>query len=353
MEDLIKYRAELMGMAIGWIILFHANIAIPNTVFPLRFIHDIGYAGVDVFFLLSGIGLVCSISKDNSLIRFYKKRVFRILPVFWICLVFFTLKNSALNGFDAAKSLLPYFGLDFLIFGNMEFWFIPSILLCYLVFPVYYSLSEKYGPGKCLVTVSMCALAFSILAIGTRFSNHMIFSIRFPVFIFGVYIGMLLLNRRGTLLSNIWLNSGLLIASTAALFMIIQNTSPEYRWHTGLWWYPTIIMAFPLSLLTGSFLSSVLPSCPRAGSILQLLGTHSLELYLIHVFLFSLANVLPFKGVDWNLLRIPEYLMYTLCALGLSILLRRSLHKMHGAPAALNAGKTIPGACLVNVKKEC
>ena len=57
-------RAGLFGAAILWIMLFHSTLRL--TWPPLHLIKATGYAGVDVFLFLSGIGLYYSMEKDPS-----------------------------------------------------------------------------------------------------------------------------------------------------------------------------------------------------------------------------------------------------------------------------------------------
>ena len=122
MYKLSKYRTELMGFAILWIFLFHSNIYIPEFLAPFKFVKAIGYSGVDIFFLLSGLGLSFSISKNTSLVQFYKKRLKRIIPTFWVCLFFISLKNIWVGKFHIKTFLLSIVGLDFLILQNTETW---------------------------------------------------------------------------------------------------------------------------------------------------------------------------------------------------------------------------------------
>ena len=87
---LSKYRTQLMGLAMLLILIFHTGIDV-KSVNVIRSIKDIGDVGVDIFLLLSGIGLYFSYSKNNDKKYFYKKRVLRILPTFipvaivWYC----------------------------------------------------------------------------------------------------------------------------------------------------------------------------------------------------------------------------------------------------------------------------
>lgn len=77
---LSKYRTELMGISILWVMFFHSTISVNNTI--LRLIKDIGYGGVDIFLMLSGLGLYYAYKKNNNILEFYKRRVLRILPTY-------------------------------------------------------------------------------------------------------------------------------------------------------------------------------------------------------------------------------------------------------------------------------
>lgn len=62
---LSKYRSELMGVAMLWVMLFHAyglKLGVPL----LDQIKALGFGGVDVFLLLSGMGQYVSLSKTRG-----------------------------------------------------------------------------------------------------------------------------------------------------------------------------------------------------------------------------------------------------------------------------------------------
>ena len=64
-----KYRSQVMGIAILWIILFHAKaqgIKIPHMQF-LNYILNHGNLGVEIFLFVSGIGMYFSLSKGYKL----------------------------------------------------------------------------------------------------------------------------------------------------------------------------------------------------------------------------------------------------------------------------------------------
>ena len=71
---LSKWRGVLMGFSALWILFYHEYIPLVTTPVFLykieKFVKRIGFCGVDIFFLLSGMGLTYAIQKTN-LPRFY------------------------------------------------------------------------------------------------------------------------------------------------------------------------------------------------------------------------------------------------------------------------------------------
>src|SRR5690242_5406076 len=82
----------IRGIAILPVIAIHSIL----TVCPPGFMHNLvglGWLGVDLFFVLSGYLitgiLLDSINGPNYFRRFYLRRVFRILPVYYVFVVLF------------------------------------------------------------------------------------------------------------------------------------------------------------------------------------------------------------------------------------------------------------------------
>src|SRR5574344_1126242 len=79
--NISKYRAEQMGIAMLFIILFHVSLPRSDMFFGLR---RIGNIGVDMFLFLSGIGLWFSWMKNPSAKHFFIRRYLRIYPAWLI-----------------------------------------------------------------------------------------------------------------------------------------------------------------------------------------------------------------------------------------------------------------------------
>jgi len=80
----LKYRPDIDGMraiAVISVILFHFD----NAILPG------GFVGVDIFFVISGFLITSIIYREMlsgkfSFIEFYKRRIKRIMPVFFLCI---------------------------------------------------------------------------------------------------------------------------------------------------------------------------------------------------------------------------------------------------------------------------
>ena len=67
---LSKYRTELMGVAMLWVMFFHAS-DLDMGHWLLEWIRAAGFGGVDIFILLSAMGLVLSVEKRGGLLRLH------------------------------------------------------------------------------------------------------------------------------------------------------------------------------------------------------------------------------------------------------------------------------------------
>ena len=89
-SDLSRYRSELMGLAMIFVMLFHVWLPKSNPMYGLV---RCGNVGVDMFLFLSGIGLWFSWTGNRSLPRFFRKRYIRIYPAWLIMACLFYIPN--------------------------------------------------------------------------------------------------------------------------------------------------------------------------------------------------------------------------------------------------------------------
>jgi exopolysaccharide production protein ExoZ len=102
------YINALRGYAILMVIAVHTAQAFPDLPPSLAQILTQGARGVQLFFVTSALTLCMSwVARNESAADFYTRRLFRIVPMFWIAIIFFLWLNGT-----APSSYAPY-GIDF------------------------------------------------------------------------------------------------------------------------------------------------------------------------------------------------------------------------------------------------
>lgn len=195
-DAISRYRTEIMGFAALWIWIFHEWELILHSVpvlsYAESFIQKVGFCGVDIFFLLSGMGLTYASGK-YPLRTFYKKRLQRVLPPFILIVAVY----SICNGESWLTFLMRISGYSFLM-GNMNtiLWFVPAIIILYLLFPIYYRLFLS-SKRKNLFTAAVILiwLVASVLLDGTLRIDLYGFTNRIPVFVTGILFGWTIQNK--------------------------------------------------------------------------------------------------------------------------------------------------------------
>ena len=88
---LSRRRTELMGAAMLWVMLFHAS-GLEFGIPLLNLVRKAGFGGVDMFILLSAMGLAMSLSRrEQDYSAFMARRGTRILPAYYLVMIPYTL----------------------------------------------------------------------------------------------------------------------------------------------------------------------------------------------------------------------------------------------------------------------
>lgn len=316
-----KYRDALMGFAMLWIVFDHSglNFGTGFLGYIIRFIKQTGWLGVDIFFFVSGFGLMVGwYKKKSSLLFFYKRRFLRIMPIFWFFFVVdLILQALSEDVWSPGTVFINFTGLSFFIQGSYH-WFISAILLCYLIFPFFANYFQKsQNKLKLLIYIISSCLIFAIiisaseLLFANELNKFLIVILRLPAFFIGAAIGYIYINNdiKFKYIFKLYPHVLLTFFCYATLALIFYITSAEIRHLYGLFWYPFVISAFSLTFLL-SFVFSYLHQTHLEPFInyLNNIGKSSLDLYFIHSLLFykivSIKVMFNYIGVflDGNLL---------------------------------------------------
>jgi len=264
-----------MGFAIFIIVFYHFCNVGGTTLFDkaCRFAFSQGYVGVDIFMVVSGLGLAYSMMKDESLKKYYLKRWVRIFPFFtFITLVECWLIRGESFGLALLRSTtIGYWtGLPYID------WYVPAIVGLYVVFPLLYHTIVKPRRYKAALAVSLFFLVVSVLMSIYPILDwkHFALLYRIPDFIMGAMCAVAIKDGYDRKVVT-----GIILISTclgAVLFLLLQGI--EYN----LWL--TNLCLTPLYLLVLCKIYKVLSINKIGGGILlllSLLGVMSLELYRI------------------------------------------------------------------------
>ncbi len=285
-HEIQRYRTHLMGIAALWIYIFHEWVplapGIPVLGFLEGFIKQIGFFGVDIFFLLSGMGLIRAI-ETHSALTFYKRRFLRILPPYALM----ALVIAAVNQWSVSQFLKNLFGITFFtenIYALL--WFVPAIAIFYLVFPLYYAAFRRVS-GQATFTgcVMLLWLIASLLAAEHMRLDLFGFTNRIPIFLTGILIGWLLKEKPRRTPKPLWLVLFVLFAVG-----LVTAYATNYR---GIYilvpvsncCVPNFLMAFSGVFLLARGLHLIALYTKGFGKILLKLlhffGTISLEFYCV------------------------------------------------------------------------
>jgi len=183
--ELKKTKQQVMGLAALFIILFHLfpvsrNNDVLNSV--VRYVVMTGYIGVDIFFFMTGY--MAYFSNTDNYFRYIKRKFLNIYPLFIFSCVLFIIMGKL----SITKALLTLSGIDFIMNGGGSLlWFIPAIMIFYLLVPFYLKLVRKMNNIQ-LFLIAITVWILIMLVLENFVGNHSIniFLCRLPIILFGM-----------------------------------------------------------------------------------------------------------------------------------------------------------------------
>lgn len=258
---LSKYRGELMGISILFIMTFH-SLGGYNQNFLTISSHYFNI-GVEFFLVLSGIGLFFSLHKPGGIQGFYERRFWRILPTYLIIAIPYYIYFGYKSGYSIFHILFNISTLN-IILNDRTFWFISLILLCYIIAPFYYRwIYNRNNTILFGVPILMIPIEY-LLAI--LIPNMEILWMRLPIFFLGMSLGLLVYKKEKVPV----------LCMSLILLLFLLPYSPEIKITRIIYFFVSVPILFIFCYL----LELIHIKCLH--SILRFLGSISLELYLVH-----------------------------------------------------------------------
>ncbi len=296
--DLSRYKAEIYGISIIWIILFHAKAMLKlNYTFgfsllkPLDALIGYGNMGVEVFLFCSGVFLYFSYYRNSNLLTFTKKRLSRLFwPVviitglFWVYV--YLVKKSDLSLFMSKLTMM-----DFWLSGDQQIWFVACILVCYLIYPYIYAylFESKFLNTFLRLCILLAMTALLTLLLRSNYpdiySNVEIALTRFPVFFIGCYFAKLVYEKKSFPVYFYAICFALVIFAFAILELDVLH-GVWRRWFYLVGGIPlTFVFVFILNLL----------KCKPLNKLFAFFGGISLNLYVSHIMVIKVYQMTEFS----------------------------------------------------------
>lgn len=285
-RNLTRYRNELKGLAILWVVFFHAQLGLDGWLYQVQ---RIGYGGVDLFFFLSGFGLYHSLEKDGDIQRYLKRRAARLLPAYlpfcllWLAVMLPLFDFGMATSLRVAASNLTMLGF---LTGAPRYinWYTGALLVSLLLAPYFHAVLK---PGK-RYWLRAAGLLAVLLAVGLGYiddDRYMLFS-RLPIFAIGMAAAGCPLSKKqlkGVL--------PLLFAAAAAALAVLYKCLDQYvelLATYAMYWHPFVLIV-PALCISLSWLFAKVPS--GVLKPLRSLGAASFEIFLFNVWLEVFASV--------------------------------------------------------------
>ena len=302
-----KYRSAVMGFAILWIMVYHSKISlsfIPILGKAANDFRGVGYGGVDIFLFVSGFGLYRSLSQNSDQLAFYKRRLQRLMPAYVPVLAVYLFLNRS----DISPASWPQ-----VILGNLtgtSFWRGPSptfnwymlaLFSFYFIAPFFFKVMQQpRGSGWVIAATLVLSACF--------YGNYVMVAVsRFTIFAIGMAFSH-------------WAAGGgkenrpleLLVYALGAfsyclLLIFRKSLSSTLLWNGGFHWYPYIFIAPALVFLLCHLFSLMERRASWLLHGLEIVGSCSLEIYLIHIVAFKYIN--PQSKKTWLFI----YALMVLC----------------------------------------
>ncbi|WP_287622611.1 acyltransferase [Parabacteroides sp.] len=292
-----KYRSQLMGFAIIWVMLLHGSELYPNVKIPLfTAIAERGNIGVDIFLFLSGFGLWFSYNKNTNIKNFYIRRFIRVVLPYLIISLPFWVYSTVHQKLGVGKFISDYLGISFITEGVVTTWYIFLIVFLYAIFPLISSIERKIEGGDCIIIgISLVSCIVLSLIIPALYSNIEIAITRIPAFILGI-VGARIISDKRTKDYICFMILALLSVLSFLISVIVHSKNHDLS--IMLYRFGSIGVAF----LIMAFIVLMFRRFRRVNfELLKRMGGITLEIYLFHIFFRMIIRFYGF-GLDSNVM---------------------------------------------------
>ncbi len=286
----ISYRSIIMAVAMLWIMLFHANIT--TNISIIDNIIKVGYCGVDMFLMASGIGNYFSYMRDRSPTDFMKRRIKKLCIPYFIFIIFFCAYEILICNKGIIYIPGNLIAIQSLSHAGWFFnWYLGLLWICYLLTPYFAIICEKNNLKKDILFV-----LFLIFLSFTFFNDRWLIIVftRLPIY----YMGMIVAKNSSKKMNRTVIVILLKMFIFGLSFLAISyKCFPDKLWMYGLHWYPFIFITPFMCYFIACFVSIIEKKNSFILKIMKKIGESTFELYLTHIFIFQVIEELINKKI--------------------------------------------------------
>lgn len=339
---LSKHRCAIMGVAIIMILLCHSTLAFEGICeIAYESVKRFLQIGVDIFFLVSGIGCCFSLNKNDKKIDFYFKRGVKILVPYCLVLLLWAMVQPLVHietgivGFVYKYCLVTFF-----LRGELSSWYVAAILVLYAVAPLYYLILKKNKKLFCVMTGALVLLSVVLALLFGLLGNGVIvrvirvvidiFVVRIPVFCVGMLLGEEIYNGKESKVSYTLLAA--VLCAFAVLFILNDVFFPGAKWVFGQWFVNRFLFLFAavcIVFLLGGFFDKI--AGVKAYKFFVGTGAVTFELYLIHEKALLFTDEYITKLFDSSF---AGSFISNICAIVFAVVAGLLVHKLSGKISA-------------------
>jgi len=319
LANISRYRGELMGAAMLFIILFHVALDRSDPFFGLR---RCGNVGVDMFLFLSGVGLWFSWNKTPSIKHFFKSRYLRVYPAWLVMALLFYLPDY-LHQRRYSTGLVDLIGdvainWDFWLYDELTFWYVPAIMMLYTFAPAYMMLIKRHPMYRWLplIMVIWCIMVQWVIPINRAVGHLEIFWSRVPIFFIGINMGHMVKEKQQLDGQSVWMLMAIWLLTFGTCLYLEQVRHGHFPL------FVERMLYIPFTITSILMLNRVFRRTPKAfNRVCKFIGAVSLEAYLIHIH-FVLRYIEPYQLGYW-----PTFLLTVIITLPLAWLLHVAIDR--------------------------
>lgn len=328
LNNISRYRDQLFGLTIITIVLYHfsddycfaylngvtGDGSFIENILVFGYHACIGSIGVEIFLILSGMGLYYSYSKNTGVKDFYRRRFLRVLvPYLMVAAVFWGIKDFVVLDGSPALYISDIAFITFFTQGTRTIWFAGFILVMYVLFPFFYKVMFR-GGRPCRRAVLLIGASFLLPAAVYMVSQELYNNIeialtRAPCFLLGMAGGYYIKEGRKISLwkAAVFIAAGVLCGAAGVL---IEAPGFVER-------YLNTVYSWALLIIATGFIHLIC-KWNIINRFLSMMGGYTLEIYMLHVVMRNLMKSFGFESY-----RFLQYMIMAAIAVALSPGLKR------------------------------